>query len=198
MPERRRSPRVLERAETAGRPFAEVLSATLEDPMAAAAARAREEGWAEGHRQALAEVEEERDRFRAEAAASLKRIAEAEGSLTRQHESILLEIALEAGSRIARARIDRSDPVAARVVREALEALPPSASARARLHPSDLESVGRELAGEVERGRVQIVADEALTPGGCVVESSVGTVDATVETARDAVRDAALGTTAGR
>jgi flagellar assembly protein FliH len=194
MPERARAPRILDHAEEAGRPFTGALSAVAPDPVAEAVARAREEGRAEGHREALAEAEEERVRFRAEAAASLKRLADLQDSLTRQHESDLLEIALEAASRIVRARIEASDPVVVRAVREAAEALPAAAGAKVRVHPSDLDVLARELTAEVDRGRIQFAPDETLTPGGCVVESSVGTVDATIETACDAVRSAARGT----
>jgi flagellar assembly protein FliH len=193
MPERRSSARILERADQAARPFASVPVEAGPDPLAVAAARAREEGRAEGYRDALAESEAERLRFRSEAAASLKLLADLTDSLTRRHEPLLLEIALEAASRIVRTRIDAGDPVVVRAVREATEALPPSAGAKVRVHPGELQLLARELAAEVERGRIELSPDEALSPGGCVVESPVGIVDATLDTACDAVRSAARG-----
>jgi flagellar assembly protein FliH len=193
MRERSRAPRILGGVEHAGRPFVGESSASSGNPAETAAARGREEGRAEGYLKAAAEVEEERRKLRAEIAASLLRIAELEERLTRRHESLLLEIALEAGSKIARARIEAHDPVAVRAVRDAIDALPPTATARARLHPGDLEVVARELSAEIGRGKIELKADDTLTPGGCVVESAVGTIDATVETAQEAVRAAALG-----
>ena len=197
MPDRARPPRILARAEHAARPFTDALPVVPVDPVEAAAARAREEGRAEGYREALAESEAERLRFGIDAAASLKRLADLADSLTRQHESLLLEIALEAASRIVRARIEASDPIVVRAVREATDALPAAAGAKVRVHPGDLPVLARELAAEVERGRMQLSGDETISPGGCVVESSVGIVDATLEAAADAVRAAALGTAEG-
>jgi flagellar assembly protein FliH len=194
MPDRARPPRILARAEHAARPFTEVPPALPVDPVEAAAARAREEGRAEGYRDALAEVEAGRLGFGIEAAASLKRLADLEDSLTRQHESLLLEIALEAASKIVRARLLASDPIVVRAVREATDALPAAAGAKVRVNPGELPVLARELAAEMERGRIEIVGDDTVSPGGCVVESSVGMVDATIETAADAVRSSALGT----
>ncbi len=194
MPDRARPPRILARAEHAARPFTEIPPALPVDPVEAAAARAREEGRAEGYREALAEGLAERLGFGIEAAASLKRLADLEDSLTRQHESLLLEIALEAASKIVRARLLASDPIVVRAVREATDALPAAAGAKVRVNPGELPVLARELAAEMERGRIELVGDDTVSPGGCVVESSVGTVDATIETAADAVRSSALGT----
>ena len=45
-------------------------------------------------------------------------------------------------------------------------------------------------------GLLTRVSDDTLTRGGCVLESGVGTVDATLETAHEAIRAALLGESA--
>jgi len=190
-----RRPRILGPDETSVRSFLDGAQAPAADPQADAIARARSDGQAEGRRELLAEIERERAAQTREVKEALGRLADLEESLTRRREAVLLEIALEAASRIVRERIEAADPVALRAIREAMEALPGSTTLRARLNPADLEVLARELSGEIDRGRLELIPDQSITRGGCVVETAVGTVDATVETALDALRAASLGST---
>ncbi|WP_305043686.1 FliH/SctL family protein [Geoalkalibacter sp.] len=54
-----------------------------------------------------------------------------------------------------------------------------------RVHPADLAVVMEHkplfLAGQSGHGNIRIEADESISRGGCVVESSLGQVDATIE-----------------
>ncbi len=194
MPERPRESRVLERVDEVDRPFTGVDAAAAgDDPVTAAFARGLAQGKAEGRHQLEAELAEERDSQRLRLVESLGKITLLEESLTRRLETLLAEIAVEAASRIVRERVEAGDPVAVRAVREGMEALPPSARIRVRLCPDDIEEVARDLAVEQERGRIELVADKGIARGGCVLESPVGTVDARIETAREAVRAATLG-----
>jgi flagellar assembly protein FliH len=172
------------------RPF---LESTGSDPIAEARACGFAEGVAEGRRQARAELEAVYEAALERLAASLAAVAGVEEALARRHEQRLLEVAVEAASRIVRERIEAGDPVACRALEEAIAALPAPAGWRARLNPSDLETVARELSGEIGRGRIELVPDPGVSRGGVVLESAVGTVDATVETAIASVRRAALG-----
>ena len=66
---------------------------------------------------------------------------------------------------------------------------------RARVHPDDLPSIQRELADQISSRAIDLVADEVVQRGGCIVESRLGTIDATQEAAVEAVRSAAAGQT---
>jgi flagellar assembly protein FliH len=166
------------------------------DPLAQAVEHALEQGRDEGYRRAASELEAERQAWAAATAKTLTHLSELEDTLTRGHDREVTEVILAAASRIVRQRIEDGDPVAARALREALDALPSSTSLSARVHPQDLELLARELQPEIERGRVQLVADASLSRGGCVAESGVGTVNATLETAEESVRGALLGESA--
>jgi flagellar assembly protein FliH len=191
--DRRRAPRIVVPESGNVRSFLDGAPPASADPRTDPIARARIEGEAEGRRQLRAEIDRERAAEVREVKEALARLADLEETLTRRREAVLLEIALEAASRIVREKIDAADPVALRAIQDAMDSLPGSTSLRARLHPGDLELLARELKGEIDRGRLELVPDEAITRGGCVVESAVGTVDATIETALDSLRAASLG-----
>lgn len=193
MAERSRSPRIVVPENGSVRSFLDGAPPPAADAHAEALAHSKREGYDEGRRELQAEIEQERAAGIREVKEALARLADLEESLTRRREAVLLEIALEAASRIVRDRIDAADPVALRAIQEAMESLPGSTSLRARLHPGDLEVLARELKGEIDRGRLELVPDEGISRGGCIVETAIGTVDATVETAIDSLRAASLG-----
>lgn len=163
------------------------------DPVAAAAAEAAGRGYAEGRAAGEAELAGAIREFHARAAAALSRLAEIEAAVVRDLEHRLLDVALAAASRVVRERIEAGDPVAVRALREALDAVPASGEIRVRVHPDDAEAIGRETESEVARGRIVLVPDPSIGRGGCVVESAVGTVDATVGRALEAVCTAGRG-----
>lgn len=68
------------------------------------------------------------------------------------------------------------------VVQEALAlAVQDGKPATLRLHPQDALLLQTGLGDALADTQVKVVADDHLTPGGCVVESTQGQVDATVE-----------------
>lgn len=188
-------PRILDRPERAVPAFQDNAETGV-DAAVEALAHARREAREEGYRQAVEEFAADRRAFAVQTAQTLTRLAEFEEATARRHNAEVAEIVIEAVSRIVRLRVDAGDPVALRALREAQDALPSTTGLRARLHPADLEVATRELQSDVERGRIQLVSDDTLTLGGCVLESAVGTVDATIETAHEAIRDALLGKSA--
>ncbi|HEU4402296.1 MAG TPA: FliH/SctL family protein [Candidatus Polarisedimenticolia bacterium] len=194
MSETGRRRRLLAHAETEVRPFIPVgLAGTGTDPVALALAQAREQGLAEGRRQAAVVFDQEVAEQRRRMAESLAAIAGLESRLIREKEAVLLRIALEVGSRIARERIEAGDPVAVRALKEALDALPTTLKLRVRLHPADLAAVESELVGEISRGHLELLPDETVQPGGCILSGAGGTVDATLDAVTEAIHAAALG-----
>lgn len=179
---------------TIDRPFRVPAAApAAPDPVAVAAAEAARRGYSEGRAAGEAELAAAIEEFHARAAEALSLLSDLQAAKVRELEHRLLEVALAAASRVVRERIDAEDPVAVRALREALDALPASAEVRVRLHPDDAEPIGRETESEVARGRIVLVPDPSVARGGCVVESDVGTVDATLGHALDAVRSAGRG-----
>ena len=185
------------RSDLAGtsRPFvAEPEDAVVSgDPVAEAFARGFEDGRAAGRSEAEGELSAEHAAFAARAAETIARLAGLEETITRRHEGLLLDIALAAASRVARVRIEAGDPVVSRALREAMDSLPPAAGLKVRVNPADLAAVAAELAAEIDLGRAEAIADAGVDRGGCLVESSVGTIDATIGCAEETVAAAARG-----
>ncbi len=72
----------------------------------------------------------------------------------------------------------------------------PESTVQLRLHPDDLDLVQTFLEQDAEAARPRLIADERITRGGCVLETSHGAIDATLETRWRRVI-AALGQTPG-
>jgi flagellar assembly protein FliH len=177
-----------------GRPFVHERAGDASEQAARekkAVEEAIREGYNEGLRRAQEELSVEVEAFRAEVQASLQRTADYEREFAERHETRMLEIVARTASRIARTRISHDDEVVVRALREALQALPESTPVRARMHPEDIATVQAE--GETDMRRIEWIPDEGITRGGLVLESDFGSIDATVETAEQAAREAIVG-----
>jgi type III secretion protein L len=176
-----------------------VMEARAEAAAILEAARARAAVVVEdSHRQGL-------DAGRAEAAAAVVGLlaagrAEAEAMLERVQPAALA-IATRMAEKIVGRAVELDPTTMAAIAAEALDACRTrDGLARLRVHPEDLAAVTPALAALAERlgeGAVlELVADEGMERYGCVVETSVGTVDARLTTQLAALRRA-LGETDG-
>jgi len=189
-------PRVLEPEGTLERAFVATVPVGADAELETAdraLAEARERGYREGRERAETELARELEAFNGRAAAALGRLATLEQRQLEQHQAKLIEIVLEAASRILRQRLEQGDPVAARALQEAIEALPTTGRLKAHLHPDDLPGAMAIVGAEVDACRLELVADPRLTRGGAVVETQVGTIDATLDAAWEALRAAISG-----
>ena len=75
----------------------------------------------------------------------------------------------------------------------ALVAAPPTGHLVARLHPVDAELVAASDLPGSERRTIEIVGDPAIEPGGCVLDTPTGQVDALLSTALSRVAEALTG-----
>jgi flagellar assembly protein FliH len=103
------------------------------------------------------------------------------------------ESSLDLALQIAREILDREIRIdggnlEARI-RESLEAIGPDRPVRIRLSPVEIEHAVRRAPDLLGEG-IELVEDDSLGIGGCVVESPSRIVDASVETRLAAIRDA--------
>ncbi len=89
----------------------------------------------------------------------------------------------------------RTDPEQVRAaVRQALRELPANQrEAAIRVHPDDLPFIEEHLGQEAAGQGWSVAGDPALTRGGCVIETEISRVDATVERRLDAVAQQLFG-----
>lgn len=160
------------------------------------------EGFKRGEEDGRAIYEEAVTRAESEHAASLSALMKLlQGVEARLKESIegaenlLVEIAFEGLCKIlSEALIDRDGVVAA--VRTAMVRLRDRERVVVRLSPHDLALLEgyRDLEHETEqKSRLDWVADERIALGGCLLETSGGTLDARIETQIQSLREVLLG-----
>jgi len=152
----------------------------------------RAEGERAGYERGLAEGLEQAEAGLASAAQAVARAAEAlvaeRGAALRNATDLALAVALAVAKRIVRCEIARGPEVAARAIEAALAEAADATVVRLRVNPGEKGKLEEHLAG---RDLPELVADPAISPGGCVVETDCGSLDATVE-AQWALAEAAL------
>jgi flagellar biosynthesis/type III secretory pathway protein FliH len=99
----------------------------------------------------------------------------------RECEMTLVRLAVVVAERLIRREVRDCPEIPQTWIRESLEMASGAATMTVRLHPHDLEGLGRQVErlGE-EIGRLappRIVADETIDKGGCVVQTEFGTID---------------------
>ncbi|MDM7464278.1 MAG: FliH/SctL family protein [Tepidimonas taiwanensis] len=156
----------------------------------AARAQAFAEGFEQGRqtgaqeaRDALQEPLRQQAREHAERIAALLQQAQEQlDSVQRTLADQVLLLACDIARQVVRRELAQPlEPVRA-VVDEALGMLTDDARpAVLRLHPDDAQRLQPHLGDALQRQRVTLQPDERLTPGGCVLETALGSVDATVE-----------------
>lgn len=144
-----------------------------------------EAGYAAGYQEAQAAVQEQM-------AAQVQRLAALAGHATaevraalREAEDQLVRLALTIAERIIlrEVRLDRSIVLA--LASRALEELDAGVTARVRVHPDDipvLEPWEAHLNGDGRAARIELVPDQRVAPGGCIVEAGSAVVDAQLQT----------------
>ncbi len=108
----------------------------------------------------------------------------------------VLRLSLAIAERIVFRTVELDPTVIEDQMAEALSLLARRSAVTFRVHPSDLEQargVLPQLVAQMHQcEHASIVADEALTPGGCVMQAGLTTIDASIETQLDRIVSALL------
>lgn len=194
---RRQADRIIAEAEAEGRRRASELEA-------AARPAGFEQGRREAYEQARVEAQrtardEARDTYAKLSQALTKALMEFEENKRRMlatAESGVINLALAVTRRVCKCEVGRASPAARMNAAALLEMVKHEADAVLRLHPADLETVKSALpemtAGVQRCEHVELIADESVARGGCVLQSRSGTIDATIETQLDRVAEALM------
>jgi len=124
----------------------------------------------------------------------------AQTELIRSNEQQMLHLSLSLAERVV-GRVAPRDIAAAKAnLRKVLELAGASGQVVVRVNPAQLHKLYRhcrELIDTLGRGQVQLIADEAISPGGAKLISGRGEIDATIETQLANVVAAVAGETHG-
>jgi flagellar assembly protein FliH len=110
-------------------------------------------------------------------------------------ESQVVRLAIAIASRVVQREVAVDESVVLRTVRAALRTAADATTARVRLHPLDRDFLTANWPREMERDgrRCELVDDETIQRGGCVIESGSGSVDARIATQLADVEEALVG-----
>ena len=149
--------------------------------------QARQSGYQDGYRDGLVALEGFKQSFAHQATLQVGQLVKSIGgqldAMQQEMAEALAATALSLARQIVRSEITARPQSVAAVAQEALETLMLSARhITLRVHPDDQPLVA-EGAGELLAARgARLVADAEVARGGCVVESNIGLVDASIET----------------
>ena len=140
--------------------------------------QARDDGYQAGLNEGRQRAGVEVERFAALAAIFASETAELDQQLAQQ----VLDVALAVARQMLRTALDVKPDLILPLVQEAIRSLPVlGQDRRVCLHPQDA-ALARDLAGEsLKVSGWTIVEDTAMARGGCVVSSSHGEIDATLD-----------------
>lgn len=156
--------------------------------------QAYDEGFAQGHRDGLQQVQQQLHEKVAYLDSVLTTLSSPLEDLDDKVVTELCELALLVAGNIVRRELKTAPGEVIATVREALSLLPvATGDARLELHPDDAATVREALSGvDVER-TWEIVEDPLMTRGGCRVITSTSRIDATVESRLNAAITSVLG-----
>ena len=149
--------------------------------------QARQSGYQDGYRDGLVALEGFKQSFAHQATLQIGQLVKSIGgqldAMQQEMAEALAAAALSLARQIVRSELAARPESVAAVAEEALETLMLSARhITLRVHPDDQPLVA-EGAGELLAARgARLVADAGIARGGCVVESNIGLVDASIET----------------
>ena len=162
---------------------------------------ARQAGYQDGYRDGLVALDGFKQSYAAQTTAQvgalLASLSGELGALQQDMARTLAVVATQLARQIVRCELASRPELVAAVAHEAIDTLLLSAEhITLRVHPDDQALVAQGAAEVLAARGARLVADAALTRGGCVVESDIGVIDASVET-RWRRAAAALGCDAG-
>jgi flagellar assembly protein FliH len=120
-------------------------------------------------------------------------ICEQRRSLWEQTEQEVLAFVLEMAKRVVKIEIQQNKKVLAEIIRHSLRRISDKENIRIRVNPDDVEGVRadrKDLLLVLDGARaLDIIDDRRIGPGGCVIETAAGTIDARIETQFEQIAD---------
>ncbi len=153
-----------------------------------------EQGITDGQAQAFARAEEERACYKADIEDFIAHIEAERVKTWAEMEPLIIQMVFELSAKVIKQEIEVNREVTLSLVRNALRRVVDCTMLRIRVHGDDLETVRTnraELLTLVDgANHVEIIEDRRVDPGGCIIETNAGSIDARIETQLETVSDA--------
>ncbi len=147
---------------------------------------ARQQGYQDGYRDGLVALEGFKQSFAMQTATQVAAVVRSTGEqldvLQQEMAQALAGAAIELARQIVRSELEGRPELVATVATEALDTLLLSARhITLRLHPDDHALVAAGAADDLAARGARLIGDLNVTRGGCIVESDLGVIDASIE-----------------
>lgn len=197
----RRARDIMERAESEAAALLEAARAEQE----ATSEKARRQGYEDGRAEGLAagaEAAEQAARERLDLLrAIVDEMARSRDAVVARYEDEIVQLALAVAARIVRRESSLSADTVRQLLQESLPRTGGTMNITITVNPIDMAALEADASAIVGysdgRAKVEWVADESITPGGCIVETERGGIDATVETRVARIVESLLGVITG-
>ncbi len=142
-------------------------------------------GWQEGYKEGKRIAEDEYDAKLREAASLVEKAHEARQRIVAGSEDEIVQLAVAVARKIIGRELATDPDIIVDIVKRAIQKTTDREELTVRVNPENLDSTINahdEIARSAKGVRkLKVLADPTVTPGGCVVETSNGTVDARIE-----------------
>lgn len=156
-------------------------------------AAARERGLMEAQATIEAEMTAQMDELRAQMTATINQIAGLQNEIAARAEVDLVEFALEIAKKIVNREVTIDREIAVALVRVSLKKLHDRSMAEVHLHPDDYQYVQMHREKLEFKGALDLISDAAISPGGCLIHTETGDIDARIESQFDEISHGLLG-----
>ncbi|MHB1041871.1 MAG: FliH/SctL family protein [Eubacteriales bacterium] len=155
------------------------------------------EGSEKGYREGMARAEKEASAIRSQAHEVLVQAEKIRRQTFENLETEIIELAREIAEKLLSAQLSLNPGAVLNVAKEALRQVANRQNVVLYINPAELELVENkkeELKSILQpRAEFQVIADPSLLPGGCVVETEQGQIDATLEKRKEELLRALYG-----
>ncbi len=141
-----------------------------------------------------AEINYEIGSLREDLAETIDRISNLANEITAKLEIEAVALALEIAKKVVAREVSIEQEVVLSVTKNALSKLHSRCLASLHLHPQDLAFVQEHRNKLNFHGSLELIEDASVTPGGCLIHTDTGDIDARIETQFDEITDGLLGT----
>ena len=157
------------------------------EQLAAQLRAARQAGYQDGYRDGLVALDGFKQSFAAQTTAQIGALMQSLGAelggLQQDMARTLAISATHLARQIVRSELQTRPALVAQVAHEALDTLLLSAQhITVRVHPDDQALVAQGAAEVIAARGARLLADASMARGGCLVESDIGVIDASIET----------------
>jgi flagellar assembly protein FliH len=128
---------------------------------------------------------------------AVKQLEDQRASWHRQCERTLVRLAVLVAERLVRRQLRECPDIPLSWIREGLEMAAGAARITLRLHPKDVEGLGKQVERLMQEigqlAPLSVVADDAIQRGGCQVQTEFGTIDMQLAAQVDRIEEELLG-----